>query len=105
MMLKISIPEEYWGKDGWSLVVRFRGKNNHNGNFQIFNANIYNIHRYVEKIILWFLFLMIKFLRKNNGLELHLQQKHWLNSDTHDQYSFSIVADRLSIGDTRLISF
>ena len=43
MMLKISIPEEYWGKDGWSLVVRFRGKNNHNGNFQIFNANIYNI--------------------------------------------------------------
>ena len=51
MMLKISIPEEYWGKDGWSLVVRFRGKNNHNGNFQIFNANIYNIHRYVEKII------------------------------------------------------
>ena len=64
MMLKISIPEEYWGKDGWSLVVRFRGKNNHNGNFQIFNANIYNIHRYTERNYLMVLILNVKIFQE-----------------------------------------
>jgi len=82
--LRISIPEKYWGDDGWSLIMRFNGAHMQSGSFQIWNANIFNIYR------------------KETGLEVHIQQKRNatdLQEDGSTRSSFLIVAERLSEGE------
>lgn len=86
-MLRIAIPEEYWGAAGWSLLLRFRGLRS--GSFQIANAKIFNVYR--------------KRAGPETGpvLDILLHQKKFIRNDLEDMYSFVIMADRLVHGDMR----
>merc|ERR1712046_376470 len=86
-VMRVDIPEEYWGNSGWSVLLRFNGAHVNSGSFQLWNANFLN------------------FFRKDSGLEVLIHQKYWTAFDLHDRHSFVIVAERLLSGDRPEVYF
>merc|ERR1712050_270466 len=85
--LTISVPEEQWDSNGWSVLLRFNSARVNNGNFQLWNAKFFN------------------FFRKKSGLEVLIHQKHRTANDLKDPHSFVIVAERLASSDLPEVYF
>ena len=79
----VAIPEEYWNKEGWSVLVRFNGVDVNSGSFQIWNANFFN------------------FFRKSNAFEILIHQKHFTGNDLADKHAFLLVVDKMTMSDLR----
>jgi len=76
---KISIPPAQYDSNGWTVLLRFNiAPENFQGNFQIWNADFFNIYRKVAAV------------------EILIHQTNSFHSDESDPYSFVLVAERLS---------
>ena len=69
------------------MIVRFNGAHVNSGNFQLWNANFFNIYR------------------KENGLEVLIHQKHYSGLDLDNEHSFLLIAERISASDLRKLKW
>jgi len=78
---KISIPPGHYDGNGWSVLLRWNiAPENFQGNFQIWNADFFNIYR------------------KTSAVEIVIHQTHSYHTDPTDPYSFVLIGERLSSG-------
>ena len=67
------------------MLARVNGAHVSSGNFQLWNANFFNI------------------FRKDDALEVLIHQKYYTGTDLHDTNSFLLVVERISTSDLRTL--
>ena len=75
--LLITVPEEYWTQQGWTVALRFP-PGQRKGSFTVSNAQFLNVYQ------------------KPTELDLLLTSRYTLDLDKLDPYSFVVYADYLS---------
>ena len=84
--LLVTVPEEYWTTQGWTVALRFP-PGQRKGQFTVSNAQFLNVYQ------------------KPTELDLLLTSRWTLSNDKMDPYSFVVYADHLSTPDRPSILF